>query len=67
MSSSWRGMTTVGFYGRYEARRPLADHEDAYDGNAVRVGWECEWDAEDWPHSVARFKNAPASVLLAGG
>jgi len=57
------GHFTVGFVGRYSARRPLGDYEEAHPANARRDGWDCLWDAGEWEHPVGRFRNAPASIF----
>lgn len=54
---------TIVFIAKYEARRPLGDYEEAFDGNAKLVGWECVSDGDPWEHSIARFKNAPYNMF----
>jgi hypothetical protein len=54
----------VVFVGSYVARRPLGPYEEAYEGNARLDSWSCLYDAEDWEHSVERFKNAPYRMFL---
>ena len=56
-------MFIVVFVGSYKARRPLGPNEEATRGNAQLVSWNCLYDAEDWEHSVERFKNAPYSFF----
>jgi hypothetical protein len=53
----------VAFVGNYVARRPLGPYEEAYEGNAMRVSWNCLYDAEPWEHSVERFRNAPYKLF----
>lgn len=57
------GYSTVIFVGRYSARRPLGDYEEAYVGNALQHGWECLSDGDEWEHTVGKFKNANASFF----
>ena len=54
---------TVIFVGEYKARFPLGDYTEATRSNAVLVKWDCLSDADEWEHSVAKFKNAPADFF----
>jgi hypothetical protein len=63
MKNTDDSLFTVMFHGSYKARQPLGDYEEATPGNAVLVRWECFSDADEWEHSVAKFKNAPASFF----
>lgn len=48
----------VAFVGKYTARQPLGDYEEAHAGNARLLSWDCLYDSEEWTGTVGQFMAA---------